>query len=398
MRKLLFVALMSLIILISSGCAKFGLNKTEIDKIFNTRIIGIDAEDNGKVLLTLVTKSANSSPGGSGGGGGGGAETSEILVSEGDSVFDAARRLLTHANKKPHYGHTEYILIGEETARKGILPYLDFISRNYEFRYNAKIYIVKGDTAYNLINQLNVGDMFLSDKLSTMEDNAGNLSESSKETLAEAMFIFDKPKISTYLPCIEIVPSIFTNDTHSTSHGFSLKLKGYAIFKEDKLQDFITGDLSRAINWVRKKIQSGIIMLKTPTGKIVSMEIISSKTVIKPHIEKNGLSCDIKVSFTTNVAEVMAKEDIFKEDIYENLEKQQDRQIKKEIEDIIALAQSRNLDIFGTVSNFIMAYPGMKNELKDNWGDLFPNVKFDVTVDSNINRAYLLREPTGSKK
>jgi hypothetical protein len=40
----------------------------------------------------------------------------------------------------------------------------------------------------------------------------------------------------------------------------------------------------------------------------------------------------------------------------------------------------------------------MKNELRENWDQLFPEVKFNVTVDSSIERTYLLREPTGSMK
>lgn len=393
MRKLLLVALALILLLTSGGCAKASLSRTEIDRIFNTRVFGIDKGENGKIRITIATKSSGSSSQDTGGG----TEKSEIMVSEGDTVFEAARLLMSFGNKKPHYGHTEYILLGEDIARDGLVPYIDFICRNYEFRYNAKIYIVKGTTAYDLINKLNVGDMFLADKLSIMEDNAGNLSVSSKVTLTEAMFIFDKPKISTYLPYIDIVSTPLTNDVHSTSMGFNLKLEGYGIFKEDKLQEFVAGNRARGINWVRKKIQSGIIIVKAPDGKNVSLEIISSKINIKPSIDKNSLKCDIKVHFTTNIAETMSRDNLFKDRELEILEGQQEQQIKKEIEDIIAFAQERNLDIFGTVTNFVMAYPNMKNELRQNWGELFPEVKFNVSVDSSINRTYLLREPTGSK-
>lgn len=397
MKKLPLVLLVIFILFTFSGCAKASINKTEIDRVFNTRVLGIDKQENGKVRLTIATKSTSSSSQDSGGGGGAPGGKSEILVSDGETVFEAARLLTTYGNKKPHYGHTEYILIGEELARDGLLPYLDFICRNHEFRYNAKIYIVKGDSAYNLINKLNIGDMFLSDKLSIMEDNAPNMSISSKVTVSEAMYIFDKPHISTYLPYIDIIPTPITNDTHSTSLGFNLKLEGYGLFKEDKLQDFVSGNRARAINWIRKKIQSGIINVKAPDGKSISLEIVSAKTDIKPSIDKDSLRCDIKVNFTSNIAETMSKENLFYDKELEILENQQEQQIKKEIEEIIAFAQEKNLDFFGTLTNFIMAYPRMKNELRQNWEELFPDVKFNVTVDSNINRTYLLREPTGTK-
>lgn len=396
MKKLVICVMIFLSTFFLDSCAQLSLNRTEIDRIFNTRIIGIDKQPDGKVRMTITTKSTSTNS--SAQGGGSTTEYSDILVSEGETVFDAARKFMAYANKKPHYGHTEFILFGEDTARDGILPFLDFVSRNHEFRYNAKIYIVQNDTAYNVINKLNIGDMFLADKLSMMEDNAPNLSESSKETLSEAMYIFDKQNISTYVPSIQIVDAIPTNDSHTTSQRFNLELKGYGIFKKDKLVDFVSGRLSRGINWIRKKVKSGIILVDTPDGKKVTMEIISSKTIIKPKIEKNALTCDIIVHFTTNLGETMSKSDLFNEDALEALEREQEKIVKEEVEDTIRYAQERNLDIFGTVTNFVMAYPPMKKELRQNWNKLFPEVQFNVEVASNINRTYLLKEPTGSNK
>lgn len=385
MRKfLLFITILTLEFILTS-CSQLNLDRTEIDKIFNTRVIGIDKIAEGKVRMTITTKSTSNNPQT-----GGASKKSEILVSEGETVFEAARLLFTSSTKKPLYGHTEFIIIGEDTARDGVLPYLDFISRDNEFRYNAKIYIVKGDSAYNLINKLNTGEVFFADRLSALENNSGELSISSEVSLSEAMYIFDKPNISTYLPYIEST----ANGTQSNSTDINLNLKGYGIFKEDKLQRFLTSKQSRGINWVRKKIISGFIIVKAPDGKNISMEIISNNTSIKPSIDQGILKCDIKVNFTTNLTETMSKEKIFNKDGAVILQQQQEKQIKKEIEDIISYAQEKNLDIFGILSNFIMANPSMKNELRENWSELFPAVQFNVQVNSKINRSYFLREPT----
>lgn len=390
MKKFLVLIMILAFLFNFTGCTQLILSSTEIDKIFNTRIVGIDKLENGKIRMTITTKDTKPSENGSGV-----SEKSEILVSEGETVFEAVRTLFESSSKRPLYGHTEFVIIGEATAKDGILPFLDFVTRDNEFRYNAKIYIVKGDSAFNLIDKLSDEETYLADKLSALEHNSGKLSISSQEALAEAMYIFDKPNISTYLPYIEIITDLPSVDTRVKSNGNTISLNGYGIFKADKLQYFLSSQRSRGINWIRNKIQSGFIIVKGPDGKNISMEIISAKTSIKPSIKKGVLKCSVKVNFTTNVTETMSRKKIFYDAEVIKLQQQQEEQIKKEIEDIISYAQEKNLDIFGILSNFIMAYPPMKNELRQNWGKLFPEVQFSVKVDSKINRTYFLRESTG---
>ncbi len=72
----------------------------------------------------------------------------------------------------------------------------------------------------------------------------------------------------------------------------------YAVFKEDKLYDFLDDEFSRGINWVRNIIGSGVILVNAPDGKKVSLEIIDSKTKITPYMDENGISSTIKVMLT----------------------------------------------------------------------------------------------------
>lgn len=43
-----------------------------------------------------------------------------------------------------------------------------------------------------------------------------------------------------------------------------------------------------------------------------------------------------------------------------------------------------------------MKYPVFWTEIEKNWAEIFPQIKFNVVVDSKINRTYLIKEPTGS--
>ena len=138
--KRLYLIIIVIALYFISGCAQIDLNRTEIDKIFALRIIAIDRIDANKLKMTITSKSVNSAPKGEGSN----SNKSKVIVSEGETVFDAARNLLTYANEKPRYGHTEFILFGEDTARDGIFPLI----------YPSSIYVRTSLT--QLIQQIKV--------------------------------------------------------------------------------------------------------------------------------------------------------------------------------------------------------------------------------------------------
>ena len=236
--------------------------------------------------------------------------------------------MAAYAHKKPHFSHTEFIIFGEDTARDGILPHLDFISRNQEFRYNTKIYIIKGNSTNSFISQTNIGILFWADMLSSIEDNAYALSQSGKVTLAEALFILSKDNVSTFLPVLVITPSKSEEDP--SKGAYDIILKSYAIFKEDKLETFLDEELSKGVNWVKNRIHSGIILVEALDKQKVSLEIIQSKTSIKPSLNENELQCTISIKFNTNIAETLSNEEIFSKVGLDFLKQQQEKQVKKE--------------------------------------------------------------------
>jgi spore germination protein KC len=389
MKKLAIISALLLIIITLSSCDQIAQGRTEIDKLFITRILSIDEAAEGKVKLTLTTKSLSI------GGGQEQEQKGESIVSEGDTVLEAARNLLVYSDRKPHYGHTEYILFGESIAKKGILPYLDFISRQNEFRYNAKIYIVKGDTADSLVKKTNTSKMFIGDRISSIEENIHTTSLSSIITLNETLTILDNKSLDTFIPYIEVTD---TMTSEAKQDKFDVLLRGYAIFLRDKLSYFTSREEARGINWMMNRIGSGIIIVKSKKGEEASMEIVDSKVKIKPEIDGDELHCTVNVSFTTNIGEIMGTKSLIDKESIEYLTEQQNKSIKKEIENAVELAQKNNSDHFSIVTKFILKYPMMRDYLNTNWEDLFPDVKFDIKVESNIKGTYLLNDPTQSPK
>ena len=392
MRKFVCLTFIFLVLTILAGCSQIARSKIEIDEAMFVGVLCIDKGENNNVKVTITSNDLSAVSGGTG-------QTAKKesynVSSEGKTMLEAVRSLWAFADRRPNYGHTDFILISEAAAKEGILKYLDYVSRDNQFRHNSRIYIVKG-SASSLVEYTNASNLFVGDRLKNLENNIIGLSISSKVSLSEAMFIFDNPNVATFIPCIEMTKKI--KKEALGINKYDITISGYGIFKKDKLVRYLLDKNSRGINWVKNRIASGVILVKGKKGEDISLEIINSNTRIKPQINKDNLSCTILVDVNTNIDEITSPDDVFDKASIENLSKQQAKVIKDEIENVLNIAQQANLDFFGIIQEFHMKYPASWKEIEKSWDELFPEIEFNVVVNAKINRTYLIKEPTGSTK
>ncbi|MEA4848271.1 MAG: Ger(x)C family spore germination protein [Clostridiaceae bacterium] len=390
MRKFVSIAILVLLAAALSGCMQIAMGRAEIDKLFIIRVFSFDETESGKIRITVTTKNLSK-----GAVEGEVMQNGESIVSEGDTVFEAIRNMSTYSDRKINGGHTEYILFGEPLAKKGILPYLDFISRHPEFRYNAKLYVIKGDTANSFVERANTSKYFVGDRLAHIEENIGRMSISSIISLNEALMILDEKNLDTFIPYIEPIPTRTTGEEPDT---YDILLGGYGIFREDQLTYFASREESRGINWMMNRISSGVIVVKDRTGQEVTMVIIKGTSKIIPRIEGDELHCLVKISLVTNIGEIMGEGNVLDKASLNYLTEQQENAVKREVENAIKTAQEKNSDHFSIISKFRIKYPLMGDYFRQNWQKIFPDIKFDVSVDSKIDGAYMINEPTGASK
>lgn len=391
MQKSAVLAVLLAAVMILSGCEQIAMGRVEIDKLFIVRLVSVDEAPDGKIMVTITTKNLSA-----GGAGSEQQQKGESILAEGDTVFEAVRNLMVYSDRRPIFGHTEFILFSEAIAKKGLLPYLDFFSRMSEIRGSAKIYIVKGATANSVVKKSNTQKMFIGDRIINIEENVRGTSYSSIVTLNEAMIFIDNNNLDLFLPSLDITDTMTTEEKQQDTSD--ILLSGYAIFNRDKLLTFSSKEVARGINWLMGRIKSGIIIVKSKGGEKVSLMIVDSNVKLYPMIQGNELRCTVDISFTTTIGEVMGSENIIEHNIISYLTEQQEKVIKQEVERTINIAQANNSDHFSNISKFIIKYPMMRDYFNENWKDLFPDIKFDVKVKSRIKGTYLINEPTGSSE
>ncbi|HPD01135.1 MAG TPA: Ger(x)C family spore germination protein [Acetivibrio sp.] len=388
MRRIISLLLLFIVTLTLTACENPIMSRHEINDLEFARSIAIDTAKSipDGVRLTLASQRIKIGSGGSVG-----EKESSKISSEGRTMFEAVRNFSTYLGKRPFWGHLEFVLIGEEAAKKGIHNYLDFFARDHEVRMNINVFVMKGCCAEELMEKADRGDRLIFDRLNGLLNSLGGQSVSNPVNLIEVMYIQDMKCLSLYIPCVEMV-----NVTKGQDEDvIDVKMAGFAIFDEDKLAGYLDENMGRGLNLLRNKVKSGIYVVNTRKGSKVSLEIINSKTKFYPEIKDGNLSLKVKVNMESNIGEIDSNEDIFNNDTFIYLEQEQSRLVKQEIERVIEYAQKEiGLDFFSTALNFYRKYPiKWKKLYEKDWKTWFPKIKFSVEVKSKIRRTYDIREP-----
>lgn len=375
-----------------TGCKISFQGATQIKDIEFIRAVGIDTAPDEKMRLTIATQRIIA------GGGRGESEQkqSEILHSEGETGFEAVRNFWSFTEKRPFFGHLEYLLIGEEAAREGLLKYMDFFTRDPEVRLNLNVFIVKGSEASEVIRQGNTRDKFVFDRLEGIKRHHWGLSMITEVDLMEVMYILDAEFLSLYVPCVKLVKK--TESTGGMDEGMDLALEGFAVFKGDRLAGYLEREMARGLNFLKNNVKSGVINVQWEDGDMVALEIISTNRKIKPYMENDELYMDVNIKMNCNIAEIQSKTSIFDDESIEYLQTRLEEVIKNEVKKVVDLAQEMKLDFFGAADAFLHKYPCKWEDIYEkNWSDIFSDIKFNITVDSHVSRTYDIKQPIGSK-
>ncbi|WHH57827.1 Ger(x)C family spore germination protein [Petroclostridium sp. X23] len=392
MVKLQGCLILFILVIGMTGCKSPIRGGGDIQNLFFVTVFGVDKLDNGLIRISVSSKKTEV----------GGSEQSsqskqiDVLSIEGRTLFEAIRNLRLFADRKPIFGHTEFVIISEQAAKDNIADYIDLFTRDHEQRLNSKVLIIKGSTAEEVLNNAGTTQRFVSDRMENLLNTQAGLGISSKVELSELIKVMDNQYLSAYLPYIQLEKRV--KREQEDKNAMDIVIKGFAIFKGSKLIGYISDGQSRGLNWIKNNIESTVIVVTETSGNNILLELIDSKCKILPKITNNMLSVTIKIMFSTNIGEVQGRKNVFTEDMITYLNSQQQELVKNEIKSVIDYAQKNNTDILEVSNAVFHKYPVQWDNIKDQWGELFSELEIDVEAESKINRTYEIQEKIKTSK
>jgi spore germination protein KC len=361
-------------------------DRRELNELGIALALGIDkVEDEYQVTAQVVVPSEISTKSSTG------RSPVTLFQANGETVYEALRKLTKNSPRKIYPGHLRMLVIGEDLAEEGIGESLEFLSRDWEFRSDFYVVIAKDMTAEEILNvtttleAIPANKMFNTLKTSeaawaatsgiVLDELITDLTNEGKEAVLTGILVTGNQEIGTSKQNVE-----------SITPEARIVYDQLAVFKKDKLLGWLTEQESRGYNDITNTVENTISVISCPKEGKISIEIIQLKSDIKGRVNKGKPEVDVNIKVKGNVGDVECQINLSEPKTIAELEKI----TKKDMEDNINLTietvqKQYESDIFGFGEAIHRSNPKEWKKIKEQWdkggfSELTANVKVDVKL------------------
>jgi spore germination protein KC len=387
MKRILALLLIHIVItLLLSGC----WNRRELNELAIAVAAGVDWVDGRYRLSVQVAVPGQVAAKRSGGP----QAPATLYTAEGDTIFEAARRITQISPRKIYFSHLRMFLMDEAMAREGIAKVLDLLSRDHEFRPDFYLVVTRGATAEEtlkimttmetipankLYDSLQISDQVWSPSMAvTLDQLMNDLTSSGKHPVLTGLVITGNRDIGETKKNVENI--------YTPSH---LKYSGLAVFKLDKLIGWLNEKDSRGYRLIRGDVKSSVDFIPCRNEGKVILETLRTDAKMKGRIVQSRPEMDITINIEGNIAAVECSGlDLSQPATVRDLEVEMEERLTQNLESVINKVQTEHkVDIFGFGEALRRSHPKAWKEMKEDWNDrYFPNLQTHIHVDYRIRR------------
>ena len=363
-----------------SGC----YNYHELDQLAITSAIGVDKGEDYKYKVTVqvlnTKKSAKEAAS---------SELPDFIIydAEADTIQEALRKIILESSRRIYANHIQIMVIGDEVARDGIYDILDLFFRNSESRKQFQVIVAKDNNANDILSVLTPGETLSAQNINdTIKIDNRYFGVNEIITFEQMVSDYMSSTKEIVLPTVSIVGNIDKKKRKKNIEKTEAKTKLFnnsmAIFKDDKLIDYLSIDDSILLNFIRGKINNTIITCKCDEDFVVA-EAFNTKESL--NVDDN-LNVKIQIKANLNLNEVNCDIDLEDSKEIEKLELDLESTLKNDLDNfLVNTIDEYNTDIFGIRDNLYKNYPKFYKEIKNDWyNEYFNKLNFDIDVDFKI--------------
>lgn len=374
MRRTLYL----LIIIFITGCSYRELNDIAV-----VTAINVDKDKDGyKTIVQVInpTKEQDSTS----------SNEPDFITytSTGKSLQESFRKVMLESPRKIYGSQMQLLIIGEDLAREGIDDILDFFFRDPEIRFNFNVVIEKKNSDNKAIKTLTVLDNLSSSNIMDSIKNASNyIGNSIDVTFEDLMNMYLYDNLEIVLPSIYVVSNNnYNNDSNlsNTSDYSKVMVGNLSIFKDSKLQGYLTYNESIGYNFITNNIKDTLISYECDNGRYLVSEIIDNNSDIETDVIGRKIIVTIhgNASINENNCDYNLKESREIDTI--------NKRVNEEIEKLVTYSANNirnkyNSDIFGFRDLFYKEDYKEYNDIKSVWyEDVFKDIEVEVKSDIKL--------------
>lgn len=363
-----------------TGCDRSSLytNYRDIEQIQVIQVLGVDRSGPESLRLSIA----------SGADVGGNAPT--ILSICAASISEAMEQLQEYSPRETlYFANTQFLLIGEDTAKDGVAEFLDYIQRNPRMRTDMELFIVRGSTAETVVTRSGDGTHDVADELHAL------LRDLERQNGAQ---VFSATDVSRRLAesgaalIHAIVPANSEGVNFSGIEGgglFTLSA-GYGVLRDDKLIGYILGDAAMGVELFDRKRIGGPVSVRAGKDGLVTLKLTSGKTSIKPLWNTDGSlrALRVETKLQAAIAELENPELSMEENFPDRVASLLSERAEGWLDRVLRFSAAQRADFLGLGQQLRRMEPRRFAEMPISWQDTLAGLQFEVSVQTTIEHSY----------
>lgn len=387
-----------LVALLAGGC----WDRTEVNDIALVTAMAIDvgSEHPYRLSLQIILPQlvGARSPGGGGGSSPSQAQQVAIVGREGRSLMEAADSIQREVSRWLRFGHTSFIVLGEELARRGITDVIGFLATHRGVRLRTPVYVAEGDGLAVLKAQ-----PLLEGTPGEVVEELGSMQNLPRATVGSVADELGREGIEPVMARISTTPALSPagfdgggggGGQGAASTRLELRLTGAGLFQGDRLVDFVGPQEAMAIAWVRNRTLESLFTVFPPEGGLVTFNALKLRSRLE--VVPVDPRPQVRIHLTTigELLENSARLDLTDPVVVNRLERLVEATVAAEIAHAIESVQKRGTDVFGFGFALFKRDPrAWRERWAREWDRVFPTLPVQVTATVDARRIGLVPEP-----
>ncbi len=308
------------------------------------------------------------------------------LTMEGDDLYPILRGSVQQSNRNLYISHNQVIVFGQDLAQEGVAPFMDYLFREREMRYNVLLAVSECPAGQLLEIAPSLESLPAQEIAKLLKIQARN-AEAPTESLFDFAVDMKTGQKAAVLPLINAQKE---NDRET------FYVDGCAVFKNWKMVGKLNASETRGFLWTSGDIESTVFTVPVQNTR-VSLGVTGKKgdmhVVVREEQGHEALLVQFEVSADAVVGHMNGIYDFHQQDSLSKIQLACSKFIGMEIQQAIEKARALNSDLFG-VSEYLERYhPSVWEKMEGDWDQYFAGITYEISVTSNVRRTGSLVDP-----
>ena len=373
MKKLIAAACALSLLLMASGCSGGSIysNYRDIAELLVIQTLGFDLADGG-VRLSVSAE-------GSSGAGKDNESKKPVRLSVDAASMTEAQDALQHysGGLQLFFGHTAYIVLGENVLATDTAQFFDCIERDAAFRLCIPVFAASSGSASELVMGAGADEHDATRLMRAVTENLRLRGDAHIFTAAEIVSALDSNG-AALICAVKAVPDD-TIDPDAAEGEMAIVPDGYTIINKNKSAGHIPMELARGVSLILNEAGSMSVAVGNAT-----LQIDRTSCAIKPVFGDGleGITIDIKIS--SSLAEARGEFDP------DALTREFEAMARGWVEDVLELQKSSGCDFLHLGSILEIQHTYRLRGAAENFALIAPTLDYSVNVTADLDRSFHL--------